>query len=440
MVQLALLLIGANAVRRRWWVLVGLGCALIACAALLFGDLVDGFAATATKAFGLLFLLEGAFAVFGAWNAPNGGARLLKGLKAALLLLIGFLIIDHPLHSDAVLAWLLGIALILDGLWRAGTITLVRYRRWPISAAIVAAELVLAVLIIAEWPLPHAYNLPLCISLLLLNWGVGALRIGLWLRNEPEEVALYALPAFGGRNWNENAPVLVDSGEREAPPEGVLTVRIWTPVGSADVKARRPVFERYIAARDVEGGMSTGHSALEYGNLYISHWPGIEIDPNSSAMRLFDGREAANIPGLFQPSYAVESQEWCPADQKVELHHFSPRRLRAYWAGYKQDSTYNLTSRNCSSAVVGALDSTIEGVLDCRFPLLRLLALQFNPDLWAAAYLRAQAHTMCWTPGMVLDYARALKRIVETAHAPWHVRALDFLRRLRADRKLDTPV
>ncbi len=213
-------------------VLVGLGCALIACAALLFGDLVDGFAATATKAFGLLFPAGRRLCRLRRLERPSGGARLLKGLKAALLLLIGFLIIDHPLHSDAVLAWLLGIALILDGLWRPD-ITLVRYRRWPVSAAIVAAELVLAVLIIAEWPLPHAYNLPLCISLLLLNWGVGALRIGLWLRNEPEEVALYALPAFGGRNWNENAPVLVDSGEREARP------RACSPSASGHPSARR---------------------------------------------------------------------------------------------------------------------------------------------------------------------------------------------------------
>ncbi|WP_029003557.1 HdeD family acid-resistance protein [Azorhizobium doebereinerae] len=438
MVQLALLLIGADAVRRRWWVLAGLGVALLACAALLIGDLVDGFASTATQAFGVVFLLEGIVALSGLVHAQTLTARLLRGVKAALMLLVGFLVLDHPMHSDAILAWLLGLSLIADGLWRLGTIALVRYRRWPLSAALVAGEVVLAVLIIVEWPLPHSYNVPLCLSLLLAGWGVGVLRIGLWLRNEPEEVAFYALPAFGTRNWNENAPVLVRSDTPEPPPEGVLTVRIWTPVGSADVKERRPVIERYIGARDVDGAMSTGHSALEYNDLYISHWPGADIDANSPVTRLFHGREAANMPGRFQPSYAAESAEWCPADQKVELRHFSPRRLRAYWAGYKQDSIYNLTNRNCSVAVAGALDSALEGVLDCRFPLLRVFALQLNPDLWAAAYLRARAQTMCWTPGMVLDYARALQRIVDSARDPWHVRALAFLRRLRTDRSLDT--
>ncbi|GGF77606.1 hypothetical protein GCM10007301_41920 [Azorhizobium oxalatiphilum] len=436
MIQLALLLIGADAMRRRWWVLAGLGIALLVLAALLVADLVDGLTFVAAQAFGLVFLAQGVVALIGVARATTLGGRLLHGLKAGLMLLAGLLVMGHMYNSEHLLAWLLCISLVLDGLTRIGLIALVRFRRWALSVAIAAAEIGVAILLVAEWPLPHAYNVPVCIAILLMGWGLDVLRIGLWLRREPEEMGLFALPAFGARNWNENAPVLVRSDVPEAPPESPLTVRIWTPLGSAEVTERRPVVDRYLAARDVNGGMSTGHSALEYGALYISHWPGHEIDPNLPVMQLFDGGKAGDMPGLFQPSYAAEHAAWCACTQTVQLEHFSVRRLRAYWAGYRQDATYNLTNRNCSSAVVGALDSALEGVLLSRFPLLRLIALQFNPDLWAAAYLRSRAHSMCWTPGMVLDYAQALKRIVERSRLPWTVRVAAFLTRLKADRTM----
>jgi hypothetical protein len=40
---------------------------------------------------------------------------------------------------------------------------------------------------------------------------------------------------------------------------------------------------------------------------------------------------------------------------------------------------------------------------------LRLLLI---PELWIAAQLRKRATNMAWTPGLVLDYTRALHAIV----------------------------
>jgi hypothetical protein len=55
--------------------------------------------------------------------------------------------------------------------------------------------------------------------------------------------------------------------EWDGPPtddEKALTVHVWTPVGSAPGETTpRPVINRYIAAVDRDGIISTGHAALE---------------------------------------------------------------------------------------------------------------------------------------------------------------------------------
>ncbi len=437
MVNIALLLIGGKALRRRWWVLAVAGLALVALAGIVIADLADGATVVATQAFGLVLLFEGVWSGIGMITSPSFAGRVVCAVKSVLLVLLGVLILDTPVHSDALLSWLFALAFVADGLSRLTTVAIVRFHGWLASACVGAFELILAVVIVADWPLPAALNIPLCISLMLLVSGANLLRIAVLLRTSHEEVALLGLPVFAGRNWYDNAPVLIGEDEPSDVQGGLMTVRVWTPVGSAEVASRHYVLDRYVGARDVHGAISTGHSALEcLPHVYISHWPGQEIDQDGQTVRMLRAGAENDIPGLFQPSYAAESALWCEADQKVEFRHFNLRRLRAYWAGYHQDSTYNLTNRNCSVAVAAALDSALEGVLQTRFPWLRLVLLLLDPDVWAAAYIRSQAQTMCWTPGLVLDYASALRRIVEKGRTPWPVRARDFFRRIRAGRSL----
>ena len=64
----------------------------------------------------------------------------------------------------------------------------------------------------------------------------------------------------------------------------------------------------------------------------------------------------------------------------------------------------------------------------------RFGSLVANPDLWIAALLRARAESMTWTPGLVLDYARALHAVVERRRRPWR-RRLQAARRQRRHRR-----
>lgn len=436
MVQLAFILVGGRALRQRWWGLLIAALVLLALAVLILADLVDGVVSVATQVFGCVFLFEGILGLFIGLGSPNSMGRAFGVVRSALLLVIGLMIVDFPWRNDIAVAALFSAAFAIDGVSRMASAAVIRFPRWRIMVGIGLIEVVLAGFILTGWPMSYRLNVPLFVSLLLMVSGWVILRTSLMLRNHPEEVAILALPLFARRSWYDNAPVLVDHDTSVRRPQKhtePLTIYVWTPVGSADVRERRLLVDRYIGAVDATGSISTGHSALELKpDLYISHYPAVEMEADSSQFaRMLRASAENNVRGRFQPSYAYESANWCEADKKVQFFTYDERRLRAYWAGYRQEDTYNLTNRNCSVAVVAALDSALEGALATRLPWLRLALLLLDPDLWAAAYIRSRAEAMSWTPGMALDYARTLKRVLEPASVTWFVRFRDFLRRLR---------
>src|SRR3546814_20416621 len=69
------------------------------------------------------------------------------------------------------------------------------------------------------------------------------------------------------------------------PVQSPLVVHVWTPEGSSRHEpVPRPVINRYIAAVDAKGVISTGHAALELPPAtYISLYPAVEINRSPSA-------------------------------------------------------------------------------------------------------------------------------------------------------------
>ncbi|MFG1381711.1 protease [Xanthobacter sp. V3C-4] len=431
MVQLAFILVGARALRDRWWVLLALALTFIGVACLILLDAMDGTMSVATQVFGGVFVLEGLLSLLAVFALRGAQSRALCLARAGALVFVGVFILDYPDRNGMALSLLFGAAFLIDGVARIATALVVRFRLWRATVAVGVVEIMLAAIIASHWPLSHEIKVPLCIALLLLMSGWILMRASLMLRAHLAEVAILALPLFGGRNWYDNAPVIVDENGPLPPSDGPMTVHVWTPVGSADVPGHRPLIDRYIAAVDRTGAISTGHTALELKpDLYISHYPADEIEhPPEEFARILRATAENDVKGRFQPSYAYEAASWCEADARVEFTRFDARRLRAFWAGYRQDDTYNLTNRNCSVVVAAALDSALEGVLASRMPWLRVATLLANPDVWAGAYIRSRAEAMSWTPGLVLDYASTLKRIIEPAPPPFAARLRDFVKR-----------
>ena len=90
--------------------------------------------------------------------------------------------------------------------------------------------------------------------------------------------------------------------------------------------------------------------------------------------------------------------------------------LQAFWSRYREDDTYNFTHRNCANAVMQAIDAAMEGVFANKPFWQTLLRLLFHPDMWLAGSVRVRAESLAWSPGLVLDYVRAVRRVTDPRH------------------------
>jgi uncharacterized membrane protein HdeD (DUF308 family) len=431
MIRLAILLMGFETMRRQWRSLAVAGVLWLVLGLVIMGDAADGVTIVVTETFGYLLVAEGLVATSLALGLGRHRGRFFLG-RALVMMGIGLLIIDLPWRNDIANSLLFGVAFLLDGMIRLTGAFLVRYPRWKMIAGIAAIEIGLAALAFASWPVSYTKTVPFCIGVALFLSGFTIIRLARTLRTLSPEPG--AWPLFAQTRWLPPRLDLRPANGEETPE--LLQVHVWTPAGSAKDVRRRPVIDRYIAAIDRRGVISTGHAALECGSdVYISHYPAVELDRSMNDFARAVRADAQNdVRGRFQPSYAYETSQWCEADALVKFHRFDATKLKAFWAAYRQDDSYNLTNRNCSVAVAVALEAALEGALKTDKVWRRLLRLLANPDLWLAAILRERAEAMTWTPGLVLDYARALRRVVHPSPARWPTKLRYTLREHRRAR------
>jgi len=392
MAPLWLLLVGRAAVRRHWHLILATGLVWSLLGLTVMIDSLDGALHVPERWFGLILLAEGAGSLAVGASAL-GAARRLRLLKGGLLTIMAVLILVATRHSTFLLAMIFGIAFTVDGVIRITVAGLLKFSGWRISVALGALSVAFGLFHLQPWPTWYAGTVGYCIGMFLILTGANLALVGLRTRR------LQAAPGL-------EAPAGSDS----------LTVHVWTPTGQATTPARQRLIRRYVASVDKAGRYSTGHAALEQGgDLYISHYPAVEIDrsPDNLRSSLRAGHEN-DVPGRFLPSHAYEAADWCEATVAVTLNGIDAARLRDFWAAYRQDTTYNFISRNCSTTVARALDVAVEGAFSRGGHPWRTLALALTtPEFWAAAFLRGGARSMTWTPGLVLDYTRALSALVD---------------------------
>ncbi|MDW5499462.1 hypothetical protein R6Y99_06610 [Pseudomonas lundensis] len=415
MIRLIILLLGAQALhgQRRllklfgWlWVTVGV--------LMLFDILQDGRSVLALDALAVMLALEGLVAISAALVIGSSASRpvLLKGLG---FLFMAFLVLDVPADDNIVATLVFGSALLLDGAVRIASSTVIQHNRWKPVALAGSGEILLSLMIFVGWPAPHRMTVPFCLGVMILLSGWALLRIARQLEH-------FAL--------NQNPQPLPPPQVNETTP---LTVYVWTPIGSVKDARRRYIVDRYIAAVDGGGNISTGHAALALApDVYISHYPLNDISHSAQDFRqLLHSGEQNNVEGRFLPGLQQEVAAWCPPDKKIQFHRYNPTALRAFWQRYQQDTTYNLTRRNCSTTIIRVLDSALEGVLGDKHLWRRFLLLVLDPNLWMLAVLRSRGESMTWTPGLVLDYARMLQQVTERQHQRWWLKLREMWRILR---------
>lgn len=453
MIRLVLLLLGADFIRRNWHALAVAGLAWGTIGVSLIIDALDGVLNFPLTLFGYLLLAESLVTLWVA-NSGMGAQKTLRYAKGGLFLLIAVLVITRHQASNMALAMLFGIAFTIGGSLQITSALVVRFPRWRMAMFGGIVQIALAIFFFQPYPTHYKGTVPYCIGLGLVFGGWNMIWLALRSRMLPQQASADVLVE---RNSGDDRPF--DAGLHDGapdlqeqlgagtpapakPPSGAqppLTVHVWTPAGSAKGPARRqPLIDRYIAAVDNQGVISTGHAALEIlPELYISLYPAEEIDrsPDQFA-RLLRATADNDVKGRYLTDYRSEAAAWCESTEKIVFRDYRRPSLDRFWQHYRQTEIYNLTYRNCSSTVAHALEAALEGVIGGRdrhwFNVVRMM---FTPEIWVASQIRKRAVTMAWTPGMVLDYARALRAVVHPRPLSWAASLHLALRQSRRLRK-----
>ncbi|MEB6377752.1 MFS transporter [Leclercia adecarboxylata] len=411
MLQIAFLLAGAAFVRKAapFFMVAGLFWGGLGLA--IFIDGLQGGLHFPLHVFGLFLLLDSLISL-ALGSAAKGTQRGIFYFKGGLFLLIAILILSGRHDGTLALAIVFGIAYFITGLFTIASAVVVRFAHWRRALLSGVAQILFAIFLFLPYPTEHDGTVSQFIGMVMLTGGVQSVILSLRMRQI----------RHGRSVFDILAPQALIVGPREALPPGAknapdnqLIVHVWTPEGSAKQQTLpRPVINRYIAAVDANGVISTGHAALEYPpELYISLYPAAEIDRSPSEFfNLLKAVEANTVAGKYQPNYRYEAGIWCESNRKIHFSTFNAASLNGFWAQYRQTETYNLTWRNCSSSVAYALEAALDGALKERCTRGGFLRLLLIPELWIAAQLRKRATNMAWTPGLVLDYTRALHAIV----------------------------
>lgn len=412
--ELLLLLIGGPAIRRGWWLVAVAGLLALLLGLFFVLNALHEEVRIPPTYFALPLFFHAALTL-GVGVSGTPGGRALRIGQALTLIVIGILIIEAPWHSDAVIGILTGLVLVADALWRMTSALVVRFVRWRVALALGGLELVIGIWSFIPWPTQWRGAVGIDVGMLLMVIGTAVLLLALRIRRLPEGAPLAAIMAKS-RPQDGRLPLIYPVDAPPAARTGELVVHVWTPTGTLSPLSHG--ISRYVAAQDENGVVSTGHAALQLlPDLYISHYPAVEMEPSPDEfVRILRATPDNDVPGLFKPSYAEESAGWCPSTRQVALPAINAAAVRAFWAAYSRDTTYNLTFRNCSSTVARALDAAIEGHVGSRIHSPRvLLQLLLMPELWVAGLMRRRAAWMAWTPGLMLDYSAALARILAVA-------------------------
>ncbi|WP_273727699.1 HdeD family acid-resistance protein [Brucella gallinifaecis] len=416
MIRILFLLLGREIIQRHWRTLLAISILWIIGGSLIIIDALDGKTLIPTRIFGYFLLPEAALCLFAA-IASQGTARRMRIVQGVALFGVSILIISSTPASNFALAVLFGLCFLIDGVVRIASAWVVRYPRWRVGLIGGIVEVMIAIATLQPWPTWYEGTVGVNVGAVFVLTGVGLLSIAFRIRRMEADASLTSI--LSRNPFNYRAAQLYR--KRATRNRKTLTVHVWTPTGTAMTSLRRRAINRYIATVDSNGVISTGHAALEMRpDLYISHYPAAEIDRNPDEFsRTLRATADNNVPGRFLPSYEYESSDWCPSTVQVQIKNIDATRLRRFWKHYRSNDTYNLTNRNCSSAVADALDAALEGVYrEHRWPVFKALQAIVFPELWAAGLMRKRAESMAWTPGLVLDYARALSVLVDHSERP----------------------
>src|SRR5262245_29850966 len=167
---------------RHWLLILALGVLSV-----IVGFVAIGATFIATlasvKVFGALLLIAGVAEVIHAVMVRNLKGFALHLLAAALYLLVGLFILEHPLRAAEVLTLLLAASFLVGGLLRVVFSLAVRFQSWQWVLLNGVVNLILGFLIWNEWPESSLWVIGLFVGIDLLLHGWSWVFLALTVRS-----------------------------------------------------------------------------------------------------------------------------------------------------------------------------------------------------------------------------------------------------------------
>jgi len=182
-------LLDPDSVRRRWGWLLVLGILMIGLGTIAFVIMPAATLGT-VLVLGWLLVVSGVFEAIQAFRERKSGGFFLHLLGSVIGLLVGFLVVTHPVAG--ALAWTLLFAAFFTviGIFRLVAAIQLQFPNWGWAAFDGAITLALGILLWAEWPWSGVWFLGLAvgISLILRGWSYVMFAIALHSLHLPADI------------------------------------------------------------------------------------------------------------------------------------------------------------------------------------------------------------------------------------------------------------
>lgn len=173
-----------DALQGNWlWFLV-LGIALIVLGTILLGSPFLASLATA-MVFGVMLIIGGLFECVGAFWSRRWSGFFLHLLSGILSVVVGLLLLRRPVEALEVITLLLACFLMVEGIFHMVGAFRVRYTSWiwPFLSGLI--DLMLGLMIWAQWPYSGLWVIGLFVGISLIFRGVSWVMLGLAVKSLP---------------------------------------------------------------------------------------------------------------------------------------------------------------------------------------------------------------------------------------------------------------
>ncbi|MGH9353055.1 MAG: HdeD family acid-resistance protein [Terriglobia bacterium] len=185
---LSILPTGLRELRRNWGWLLALGIALIVLGVIA---LIDSVAVTVISMFlfGWVLLIAGIIEAVQAFRHRRGGHLFLHVLNAVLSIVVGLLLLRHPLAGAIVFTLLLAVYFTVAAIFRIIAALAMRVPRWGWALANGIVTLILGILVWSQWPVSGLWIIGLFIGIDLIITGWSQVMLASVARRLPLESA-----------------------------------------------------------------------------------------------------------------------------------------------------------------------------------------------------------------------------------------------------------